>query len=444
MKLRGIYAVLLAGISLLTANSQADTLIQVIERTLETHPEVLFNQYNRLAAEEGIAQAKAGYLPRVQVSGGYGREYSDNATTRLATEDGLELSRRELGINVSQTLFDGFQVNASVDNRKALRNSAAHRALNSSENVAQASAEAFLNIFRRQALLELAKDNLVVHQKNLSKIEELYNAGAGRIADAQQSQSRLALAESVLINAEGNLTNAIIYYQQITGEQPQNLVDFLSDPVAERLKQNLPETLEAAVDYALQHHPTLLTARAEINAAEANYRQAGAAFMPQVTLDVGASKNNNLDGVEGDNDDWQAMLHLNYNVYRGGADRARRAETIQLLAAAREALRQAEREVQQNVHLAWNNLNTVRQRISPLEKHLKATEEVVDSYNEQFKLGQRSLLDVLDSEGELFRARSSLADLKFSEWIEIFNMLGSMGQLLNTLQITPPSAAQLN
>jgi outer membrane protein, adhesin transport system len=415
----------------------ADTLVEVIERTLATHPEIVAGEHQQFAADEGIKQARAGYLPRVQLTAAYGREYSDNASTRLLTgsERDLELTRQELGVGVSQMLFDGFAVKSAVSHRTALRDSAAYRLRNSRENVAQATAEAYLNIFRRQTLLELAKNHLVVHQKNYRKIEELFNSGAGRKADLQHSESRLALAESLLINAEGNLTNAFIYYQQITGETAKNLMPLSADPMAALLREAIPVDIESALNRALEQHPSLLTAKAEINAAEANYTQSGAILMPQLNLELGGSKNKNLDGVEGNNDDWYAMLRLNYALYQGGADRAKRVETAQLLAAIRENLRQKEREIEQDVRLAWNNLTTTRQRFAPLETHLRATSEVVAAYQEQFKIGQRSLLDVLDSETELFRAHSSLIDLQYSEWIEIFNLLNGMGVLLSTLDI---------
>ncbi|OUD14153.1 TolC family outer membrane protein [Thioflexithrix psekupsensis] len=423
--------------SLWLQNSAADTLVEVIERTLATHPEIMAGQHQRFAADEAIKQARAGYLPRVQVTAAYGHEYSDNPSTRLSsTEDGdLELMRRELGVGVSQMLFDGFAVKSAVANRTALRDSTAYRLLNTHENIAQATAEAYLNIFRRQVLLELAKDHLVVHQKNYHKIEELFASGAGRKADLQHSESRLALAESLLINAEGHLNNAFIYYQQITGETAKNLIPLASDPIAATLRQAIPAHLEAALSQALEQHPVLLTAKAEIAAAEASYHQSGAILMPQLSVELGGSKNKNLDGVEGNNDDLYAMLRLNYALYQGGADRAKRVEAAQLLAASRENLRQKEREVEQEVRLAWNNLMTTQQRFAPLETHLRATSEVVAAYQEQFRIGQRSLLDVLDSETELFRAHSSLAELQYSEWIEIFNLLNGMGILLSTLDI---------
>jgi adhesin transport system outer membrane protein len=419
---------------------QSGVLTEIIQKTLETHPDVLMTQDNYRAAEQAQRRAQAGYLPTLDLIGGYGRENSDNATTRNRYPEGdVTLTRQEIGLTLSQMLFDGFQVKYEVRRQGARVDSAAYQIQDTRENVVLATVEAYLEILRHQELIELAKNNVVVHQKTLAQIHELVTGGAGRQADIQQSMGRLALAKSTLVNTEGLGRNAQINYQHVTGEVPP--VE-LPQPQTEKQQVTavLPETLETALNVALESHPALKATQADLRVAQAEHRQTDAAFMPHFSLDLSASDNNNLDGIEGDNDDLSAMLRMRYNLYRGGADKARRQETAERISAAREMVRRTQRTVEKQVNLAWNSLLTVRSRLDHLEKHAQSMREVLQSYKEQHKLGQRSLLDVLDSENELFSARSSVVTGQYTRMLGEFRLLASMGLLLKTLEIQTPTA----
>ncbi|EIJ42972.1 type I secretion outer membrane protein, TolC family [Beggiatoa alba B18LD] len=417
----------------------ADSLPDVIKRTLESNPDVLISTNTRLAVDQTLAQARANYFPSVELLGGYGKENSDNPTTQIQTGDDRTLTRRELSLMVSQRLFDGFNTQYAVATQRAKVESAAYQVAESAELIGLRTSEVYLEVFRRKALLELAKDNLVTHQKTLEQVREVVESGARGRADLQQTESRLALASSNLVNAQGNLRDAEANYQRVTGEMPKQL----ETVNVELVRQAIPSSLEALLDAATQNHPALQSAQAEITAAESAYQQSGANYMPQVYLELGASKNKNLDGVEGNNDDLSAMLKMRYNLYNGGADSAKRAETAKRLDIAKETLRKNQRIVEENARLAWNGMITMQERLQHLQQHVTATESVLSSYREQFKLGQRSLLDVLDSENELFSARSALVAGQYAELLSFFNVLESEGQLLHTLNIPRPTEASI-
>ncbi|MDM8557720.1 TolC family outer membrane protein [Candidatus Parabeggiatoa sp. HSG14] len=414
----------------------ADTLTEVIQRTLETNPEVLMSVNNRRAIDQTLKQAQSGYWPTVGLTGGYGRERSDNVTTRNMGED-VTLTRQEMGLTLSQMLFDGFSVKHKIARQNSLVNSAAYKVQNTSENIALITAEVYLEILRRQELLELSKDNVVIHQKILEQIRILVEGGAGRLADVQQSRGRLALAKSSLVNAEGHLRNAQINYQRITGELPKEL----TMPPRAPLEAALATNQKTALDIALNNHPSLRTAKADLEATRAEREHAKSAFMPHFSLELGITNNKNLDGIEGDNDDMSAMLKMRYNLYRGGYDQARRQETAERIGVSKEEIRRIQRTIKEDVLLSWNSLHTIRARLKHLNMHLKSTEDVLESYKEQFKLGQRSLLDVLDSENEHFNARASLVSAQYTEILSIFKILESTSSLLKTLSINLPKEA---
>jgi adhesin transport system outer membrane protein len=425
----------------LSSSLQAEnTLTEVIQHTLKTNPDVLITINNRRAAEQEVKQAQGGYWPSIELTGGYGREISDNVTTRRAGGE-KTLARQEIGITLTQKLFDGFSVKHKVAQQNALLNSETYKVKNTIENIALLTTELYLEILRRQEILNLSKDNVVVHQKTYEQVHILVTGGAGQKADLQQSTSRLALAKSNLVNAQGHLYNAQVKYQRITDEFPNP--ETLIMPARTPIEAALPASVDIAEDIALMNHPSLKVVQTEFESAIAANQHAQSAFMPRLFLELGTSKNENLDGIEGDNDDVNVMLRMRYNLYRGGADKARSQETAERMNAAKEVIRRTQRIVKENILLAWNNLITIRARLGYLRTHFRSTQEVLESYKEQFKLGRRSLLDVLDSENELFNARASLVTAQYTEMLSIFQLLESMGLLLDTLGIERPKEAHL-
>lgn len=417
----------------------AETLTAIIQHTLETNPEVLMTIKNRYIVEQQLQQAQAGYWPTIDLIGGYGRETSDNASTRRDGGSDVTLTRRETGLSLSQMLFDGFEVKNRVNKHHYLVNSAAYKVQESSETIALLTAEIYLEILRRQQLVEFSKDNVVIHQKTLDQIRTLAVGGAGRQADVQQSSSRLALAKSSLVNAQGNLRNTEITYRRITGKSPQALIQPNFSPLA----AILPQSEKQAFEIAFNSHPALQIAYAELEAAQAGHQQANSTFLPRFDLELGITDNQNLDGIDGNNDDIIAMLRMRYNLYRGGADQARQQEAAHQVGVAQETIRKIQLLLEEETFLAWNSLITTRARLDYLAKHVESTVEVLESYKEQFKLGQRTLLDVLDSESELFNARTALVSAQYAEMLNILQVLKSMGILLKSLQIDLPQGSQV-
>jgi adhesin transport system outer membrane protein len=432
--------VLLFILMLISFQGNATTLREVIQHTLQTSPDILMTTQNRRAVDQQLKQAQAGYWPQIDITAGYGRENSDNSTTRSKTGGDLTLTRQELGLSLSQLLFDGFSVTHRVAQQHHLIESAAYQVKENSENIAILTAEVYLEILRRREIVELNKDNVVIHQKILDQIRSLVEGGVGRQADLQQSVSRLALAKSSLVNARGQLRNTEINYRRITGELPTQLVV----PQLAPIEAALPVSAESALEIALANHSSLQMTQADLLAAQAAEQQAKSALMPSLHLELHATKGENLDGVEGDNDDLSAMLKMRYNLFRGGADQARIQESAERTGMAQEAIRRAHRVIEEETLLSWNSLLTIRARLDYLKRHLESTEEVLQSYKEQFKLGQRTLLDVLDSENELFSARASFVSARYAEMLSVLKVLESIGLLLKTLDITPPAETQIN
>ena len=283
-----------------------------------------------------------------------------------------------------------------------------------------------LNVLRNQTLVELARENLEQHRRLLGQVVDLERQGGGSIADVHQAQARVAAAQSALATAVGNLEDARALYLSVVGSPADALAESVAPAYA------LPESPEAAAGVAAVDSPTVQIANADIEVAKAELQGSRAGYYPSLDLELGTSANDNIDGLKGSAIDAQALLVLRYNLFRGGGDIAREREAFQRISEARETLRQAQRLSEEQARLGYNALVTAQARLEALRDRVTAQRETRDTYAQQFDLGQRSLLDLLDAENELFNARSDLTTAEYTEIFAVYRVLAVIGDLLAT------------
>jgi adhesin transport system outer membrane protein len=411
--------------------SQAQSLKAAIEQTIKNNPDILIDANRRLSIDEAVKGARGGYYPRIDLAAGRGIENSSNITTR---QPGVEntLNRSEASLTLTQMLFDGFATKSEVARNVARLESAAAKLAGTSEQTALSAAEAYLEVLRLREIVDLTRDNAAVHQRTYDQIKIRSDSGVGRRADLDQIDARFALARANLVSAEANLRDAEINFERIVGIEA-------TTPArpSEPLLVPLPNTLEEALQLANDYNPILRSAQADISATTAQINAAKSTETPRVDLQVGASKNRNIDGVRGANDDVYAMLRLRYTLSSGGTDTARINETVILSEEAREVMNRTRRQLVQSVRLSWNALVSIRQRLPSLREHASSSALTRDAYTKQFSIGQRTLLDMLDSENESFTAATNYVTGQYLEIFAQYRLLSDQGRLLPALGIAP-------
>ncbi|HJQ61821.1 MAG TPA: TolC family protein, partial [Burkholderiales bacterium] len=289
---------------------------------------------------------------------------------------------------------------------------------------------------KNRELVGYAKENLAAHQKTFNQVKLRSDKGVGRRADLDQIDARLALAISNLASAESNLRDSEIAYLKVVGKAPVNLT-------APGVPQNVPRSVDEAVKIGWENHPVLKSAQADVDAAQAQREIARSFLAPRVELEASYSNNRNIDGLDGPNRDRMLMLWLKWNAFRGGFDYYRLKETGLQINEATEIARNTNRQVEAAVRLAYNAFATARDRLPSLERYVKSSDTTRVAYASQFDIGQRTLLDLLDSENEYFTARSTYTNGKFIEMVARYRILNAMGLLLSTLDVAPPEQAMV-
>ncbi|PTQ72175.1 adhesin transport system outer membrane protein [Pseudomonas sp. GV071] len=404
-----------------------------MQQAVTEHPEVHAAVNRRLAADSGLRAAQGGYLPKVDVLAGYGREGTDNPSSRAeaGSNDWNTLNRGESTVRLSQMLFDGFATSSEVGRNKATVNSRAYALLNTSERTALTVAQVYLELLTRQELVRLAQANLESHERIHDQIRLRTDRGVGRLADLNQAEARLAQARNNLITEQTNLVDAQTNFYSAVGV---DAVD-LQQPAT---GVQLPETLAQARQQMIENSPVLRSAEADIAAAEQQYSAAKSTFYPRFDAELGRSANNDIDGQDGHYNEWEAMVRMRYNLYSGGSDKATLEARSYQAGEALDIRNNALRQLNEELGLAWNALNNARTQLPIAQKYVDETTEVRTAYQKQFALGERTLLDLLDSENELFSAQRRLQEIKLAEQYTQYRLQATLGTLLKTNGVVAP------
>ena len=418
--------------------AQGETLEEAVAQTLATSPDVLIDASRQQSVEQALNQAKGGFLPRVDLAYGRGHQYSDNATTVQTYGGPIGQLRYDRSLTLTQMLYDGFATASEVSRNVARVDSAAHRVAATSEQIGLRAVEAYLEVLRNQEIIALTQDNLAVHQRTYDQIKLRASSGVGRKADQDQIEARLALSKSNLTAAEANLKVAEINYRLVVGNSP----GALTPPKAPDTKL-IPASPEAALPVALVNNRLIKSAKADIEAAQAQHQGARSGLHPRLDLELSASKNNLLSSVDITSDiNHSAMLRLRYNLFKGYSDVARVAETKFLVREAEEVERRTERQLEQSLRLSWNAYSSAQERLPFLTKHAESSQLTREAYAKQFSLGQRTLLDLLDTENEAFTASSNLLNGRYVELFSRYRVLADMSMLLDTIGVAHRDEAQ--
>ncbi len=411
------------------------SLRQAIETAITTHPDALIALHQVNAAKSGVRAAKGAYLPTVGLELGEGYEYSDNPATRATGRSHTSFDRAESALRVRELLLDGGARSGTVAQRKDELTSINYQGSAIKNVLAFDAAQAYLDVLRFRQLQRIALQNVNAHRNTLSKVKKRMDAGAGRKSDIQLATARLALARSEYVSSRGATMDSEDSYVQAIGLEPKGL----STP---RLSNNvLPKTLHQAQVIAHDSNNNINASRAAAAASEQGIKVARSDYFPQFFLDLEGTYNDDQDGINGYNRDALAMVRMTYNLFKGGTDKAEVAQAMEDHAAAKQDIAKNVRETDEQVALAWNGLATARKRLNDLIEHRNHSAEVLDSYNKQFQLGQRTLFDLLNAEQELFNARSAVVNGRFQVMLGKYRLLAAMSLLNSTILGSGKNAA---
>lgn len=400
-----------------------------------TNPQTEAVSNNRRATDEELRQAKALYLPSIDLRADTGYEFSNENPDEGEDFDN-DFYRTQGGVTLTQMLFDGFETDYENARQKWRVRSASHRVRETAEVLGLDIVESYIDLLRQRELLAIAQENTKQHIDILAQIEDASGAGRSTVADVQQTRARLASARATEANVAQSLRTAENNYRRRVGDAPQP--DLIRPTTPREL---LNGTIEDEVKEALTQSPTLDIVEADVNVAHKEREQTKSTLYPQVDLVVNGNAGDNLGGVHGNQVGGSALVQANWNLFRGGGDEARIRELTYRHAQTKNSRDATARAVENDVRQTWASMNAAASRAEQFRTQAAANAEVVQAYKDQFNLDRRTLLDVLDSQNEWFVSRSNAINNEYLEMFAAHRLLSIKGKLLPYLGVSYPKEA---
>lgn len=422
-------ALLLAFAPFVQAQSaRPDPLKEAAQKAIATNPEVTAKLNQLRAAVEAVDIARAGYRPQLGLEAGVGQDRD-----RISSRDpaSATMSRSSVALNLNQLLWDFGAVKADVARLGHDKLARYFELLDTTEQTAFEAARAYQDVVRFRRLVELAEDSYVQHRYVVSQIQSRFKAGVGRGVDNEQALARLALAESNLTTEVANLHDVTARYVRLVGEVPPARL-----PAPASLAGALPSSPGEAMAIALRNNPAVQAAVENLRAARENASVRESALLPRVEARVRAGGGRNFDGVADQRRDATAQIVLNWSLYDGGANQARVRQAARLVDQAADLRDKTCRDVRQTAGIAYNDTRRLQEQLQALDRNVLSIEKARDAYRQQFDIGQRSLLDLLNAENELYTARRAYANAQFDLEVARLRSLATMQRLTTQLGLS--------
>ncbi len=403
--------------------AQALTLRDVAQTAVLKSPEVQARWHAFREASEEVGVDRGGYFPKVDLSAGAGRQKT------VQKEAGTDLSYRgnENTLSLRQMLFDGFSTSSEVKRLGRARLVRYFELLDASESVVLEAGRAYLDVLRYRLQVVLAEENYLQHQAAYEQLRKRAESGVGKRVDVDQAASRLALADVNLTTAYANLHDVTARYVRIVGEQPPKEM-----AAPESLNKTLPPTVSAALADALKQNPALRASIENTEAAQFDLEGRRAAFMPRLDLVARRDNYSNYQDA-GSRDDSRIELRVNFNLFNGGSDLARSRQYRERKDIALDLREKACRDVRQTLSIAYNESLRLNDQLFYIGTQVNLVEKTRTAYRDQFNIGQRTLLDLLNTQNEYFDARRAQVNADADLSIAYLRSYAGMGRLLEVL-----------
>lgn len=408
--------------------AHSQTLEQAVAHTITTNPEIKAS-YNEFKSKYFDAQASSGaYMPKLDLDAGIGYEDVDLAS---GTKD--DLTRKEATLSLTQLLWDGSATLNDMDRTAADAESVRYQLLSDAQDIALEVTKIYLDATKAYEVLALSESNLKVHKDIYRDIKKRVDSGIGSTADLTQVEARLAKAHGNLLAAQNNLFDVHTQFKRVVGLAPQGLTFPRADQTA------IPYTIDEALQQAFDEHPVVKIAQADVDSARFQYDQSKGVNYPTFSLEAIQTWRDDAGGIKGSSDEFSAMLRMRYNLYNGGSDADRTESAAYQLNKSKDFRDRTFRSVEEGLRLSWSALDLTVQQKEFLADHVDSASETVIAYEKQYRIGQRTLLDLLNTENELFEARKGYLDAKYDEQYAKYRVMNATGNLLAALRVDTPA-----
>lgn len=422
----------------LSSPAQAESLKQAIESALATHPSAESAKAAIEIARQTLTENRSDYFPELNVNLGGGRLYGENSTSRgLVTSRGAAYSWLwEGSTSLTQNIFNGMETKNRVAAASARETAAVLNVADTMETLALRTTQAYLSVARAQDNLKALRsyqDKIADFEK---RVQEMVTQGAADESESAQARNISLMLKDSEAELEGQLNAALASYQEMTGSMPAQTLEKPKAP-----GELITSGAESVLAMAREHHPSLKSIAREIEAAQFDAKAEEGTLLPDLDGEISYLKRDQKEEIGGESEDRRAMLRANWDFSLGGGDMARvrkaRATSVQNAAL----LLEKQREIERDIRLAYAELGTARKQYDVATEREQVTTQLRDAYLTQFEGARVRLLQVMQSENQVFSTQLDKINADYRVAAAEFAVLASAGKLQESVINMPDRPA---
>jgi TolC family type I secretion outer membrane protein len=395
---------------------RAQTLQDALVAAYLTNPDLEAQRAALRATDELVAQALGGWRPTVAVDSA--AIYNDFDSS----EGAGDFNTLQSSLGLDQELYSGGGTVASTERAERLVRLERARLHAIEQDVLLDAVSAYTTLLASQAVLDFAGQNESLLRRQLQSTQDRFDVGEVTRTDDAQSDARLSGAVADRVQAEGDVDTARAEYRRVINQEPGSLV--VPQPLLE-LAANEPE----AQQLAEVGNPNITAAQFDLAAARSDVDVARSALLP--TLSVRGELTYAEDPTF--TLDWRSEASIGANLrvplYQGGGEYARVRQNKQTVRQRQDDLESVFRSVRNEVTSAWQALVTATTRIDSISAQVRANEIAVEGARQEALVGQRTTLDVLDQEQDLFQSQVDLVAARRDQIVASYRLKAAVGEL---------------
>lgn len=413
-----------------TAAPDGTTLQSALQSAMNTNPVFLSRRHAYSSSHEAYLRSFGALLPQIDfvAKGGYQVVRNDTTIATLSGEQG-DAWTNEMRVVLSQLIFDGGLTSSKVEADKLLSQSRREELFNTAEDVGLTATQHFMEVIRNRALVELCERNIAEHVHILDLTRIRLESGGGTQVDVHQAEASLEEARSRLVQARQGLEDAEAGYLKVFGVSADRLA------MPQRPVGAFPQTPEEGVATALDRNRALKAARLAVLQKENEVLSAKGRHMPRLDLKVSGGRSDNTGGYSQNYHDLSAMLQVSFNLYSGGSDaaavREARSERLKTL----EETEEVRRTVEQDVRTAYSFYKATGDLLPILRDLTDENARIVVSYVDQFRMGKRTLLDLVSAQKSLFSSQQVYLNAMTAHAFSHYRICMPLSSLLTALNV---------
>lgn len=432
-------AIVVASVGLFPCTVNALSLKESVSEVLGTNPVIQERLKNFYETQQDLNIAKSEYLPSIDLRTSYGQNKAGRIDDNVTD---MNYKHYTNSIKITQNIFNGFSTTNKVDYQKARILAAAYHYIENANDISFKTVGAYIDVIRSYKLLQNAKDSVQINEKIYQDVQELYTAGLTTKSEMTKIFAALSLAKSNLIVQQNNTRDKEFKFKRLLGRD----VD-ISHLILPSFDLAMPESLQRATMYAIENNPSIIVSNYNIQGAQALYRERKSNFYPIVNLELEQLYNDAYDqrnnGYESADDRQRAYVTLNWNLYKGGADKAALQKTRSNIHREVEIQRDLKRQTIEGLELSWSAYEMIALQLKQLYEYSKHSEETLESYKSEYEMGRRTLLDLLAAQNDLVNSRSQIINAEFDRLFAQYRILDAMGILVSTIAGDTPEYTKL-